>query len=134
MKVLSLSPSVSGICKNGALNVLTWARRRAYCGGAVNAMMRLGILSLVTLVSMAQTSPPSQEWRAAINRGVESFKRGRYADAVAAFEQAVALRPEDPVSHLYVRWAQSPGTGPGRPFRRRSFVPCGKRGACRMRR
>jgi tetratricopeptide (TPR) repeat protein len=36
------------------------------------------------------------------------FKRGHYADAATAFDQAAALRPEDPVSHLYtgLAWQQ----------------------------
>jgi tetratricopeptide (TPR) repeat protein len=72
------------------------------------ALGRFFSLSLLSLLAIAQTSPPSQDWHAAIPRGVELFKHGRYPDAAAAFEEAAALRPDDPVSHLYVgiAWKQ----------------------------
>jgi tetratricopeptide (TPR) repeat protein len=79
----------------------------------------LSLLCFALPVAMAQTTPPSRDWHAAIARGVELFKSGHYADAEAAFEQAASLRPEDPVSHLYtgLAWQQQfiPGVAPGAP-------------------
>ncbi len=75
--------------------------------------MRLSLLTLLSFVAMAQTSPPSRDWHAAIARGVESFRSGHYAEAEAAFEQAAVLRPQDPVSHLYTGLALEQQFVPG---------------------
>ena len=57
---------------------------------------------------MAQTTALSNKWHTAIARGVEAFHLGRYSDALAVFEKAAILRPDDPVSHLYIglAWQQ----------------------------
>ena len=54
---------------------------------------------------MLKVQPALQTWQVRINQGVAAIKAGRYADAVAAFRQAVALHATDPIPHLYLAGA-----------------------------
>ncbi len=56
--------------------------------------MRLVPLSLFILTALC-----AQDW---MNQGVSAFKNARYAEAIAAFQKAVDLNPNDSVPHLYL--------------------------------
>lgn len=47
----------------------------------------------------------AQDARDALNRGVQAFKNGRYAQAVTEFQKAVDLDPSFPTAHLYLATA-----------------------------
>ncbi len=63
--------------------------------------MRLLALLIVSLSYVSAQSGPADS-RAWINQGVQSFKNGRYAEAVAAFQRAVELSPGDVTARLYL--------------------------------
>jgi len=51
-------------------------------------------------------SPEAHEYRAAFARGTAAFIQGRFADAVAAFEACVVLRPADAAAGVMLRRAR----------------------------
>ena len=60
-------------------------------------MKRLLTLCLISAVGLL-----AQPDRDALNRGVAAFKSARYADAVAAFHEAIRLDPSNVNPHLYL--------------------------------
>jgi TonB family protein len=54
---------------------------------------------------LAAASLLAQDARDALNRGVEAFRSGRYADAVTELQQAVDLDPSFPTARLYLATA-----------------------------
>jgi TonB family protein len=71
--------------------------------------MRIAIASLVSIISVslsvvslcAQPSQPT-DFRGWMNQGVQLFRDARYQDAMAAFERAESLSPDDANIHLYL--------------------------------
>jgi tetratricopeptide (TPR) repeat protein len=73
--------------------------------GCVSALL-VGV-SLLALAVGAQTQQQTwgdalPETHATMEAGVESFKAGRYEDAVASFRKAVQLEPGNEFTHLYL--------------------------------
>lgn len=74
--------------RNGTGSCLTgWGRRRGP-GGAVAVTVCVAVCCGITVAQM-----PSTDVSAIVARGVELARSGNYAQAVAAFEQALALSP-----------------------------------------
>jgi tetratricopeptide (TPR) repeat protein len=89
-------------------------------------LLRCGCVSAllvgVSLLALAEGSLAQQqqtwgdalpETHAAIDAGVESFKAGRYEDAVVSFRKAVQLEPGNEFTHLYLGSAYAYQVVPG---------------------
>lgn len=45
---------------------------------------------------------PAQDWQTWLQQGIEAYKAVQYPEAVAAFEKAVELNPDEVEPHLYL--------------------------------
>ncbi|HWR54805.1 MAG TPA: tetratricopeptide repeat protein [Bryobacteraceae bacterium] len=57
---------------------------------------------LMTLLCFAASTLFAQTAEDWVNKGVQAFKSAQYAEAVAAFQNAVRLKPTDVTAHLYL--------------------------------
>jgi len=73
---------------------------------------RLLIVCIIGAISLLSQQDSA---RSALNRGVAAFKTARYADAVAAFQEAVRLDPSNVNPHLYLGTAYMVQWTPGGP-------------------
>src|ERR1700694_2040374 len=63
------------------------------------------ILLAIALVALLSTGCDKLKSRDKLNRGVQAYKSGRYADAVVFFKGAVDLDPENVNGRLYLATA-----------------------------
>jgi tetratricopeptide (TPR) repeat protein len=79
-------------------------------------MRRLILLSFILtsfLSACAAQDDPKVAARTELNAGVQAFRQANYEEAVAHFEQAVALDPESVTAHLYLATAYAQTFVPG---------------------
>ncbi|HYW41856.1 MAG TPA: TonB family protein [Bryobacteraceae bacterium] len=69
---------------------------------AVNMRIPIVLLSLTLGTLMAQQPTDGRGW---LNQGVQAFKSARYGDAVASFQKAVDLNPNEVTPRLYLATA-----------------------------
>jgi TonB family protein len=62
------------------------------------------ILTIAFIINVvaAQDSTQPTDWKGWLEKGGSDFRSARYADAVAAFQQAADLNPEDPRPRLFL--------------------------------
>jgi len=65
----------------------------------------LGAALLAAAIVLAGTGCSYLKSRDHINQGIASYKNAKYSDAVAHFEQAIQLDPENPTPQLYLATA-----------------------------
>jgi len=89
----------------------TWPPSRRHRGRSFLGARRdrgWGRLLLVVAVTIllifgslaAAPGPPRIQAQAASNRGLQAFQEGRFADALAAFEDAITARPDNPIGRF----------------------------------
>ena len=97
--------------------VILCGMKNLLCCVCVSALL-VGI-SLLALAVGAQTQQQrtlgdaQPETHAAMEAGIESFKEGRYEDAVASFRKATQLEPDNEFAHLYLGTAYAYQVVPG---------------------
>ncbi|HUS06855.1 MAG TPA: tetratricopeptide repeat protein [Bryobacteraceae bacterium] len=66
---------------------------------------KLSILASIVILALTATGCERLKARDHLNKGVQSFKNAKYADAVEHFKQAVDLDPTFPTARLYLATA-----------------------------